>query len=77
MKVLQSLKRDEDGSALIEYIFPLGISLVFAIATMGAVGSWMGTEWTSVSTALGASVRGCTMHAEPNLPCPRSNHPTD
>jgi len=77
MKALQSLQRDEDGSALIEHIFPLSISLVFAIATMGAVGGWMGTEWTSLSTSLGASIRGCTIQPAPKLLCPRPNHPTD
>lgn len=49
-----ALREDEDGAALIEYTVLLGIMLVAVIATIGLVGTWVNTKWTTLNTALGA-----------------------
>jgi pilus assembly protein Flp/PilA len=49
---LQKFKEDEEGAALIEYTVLLGIMLVAVIASIKVVGGWVGTQWTSLSTAL-------------------------
>jgi pilus assembly protein Flp/PilA len=49
---LKKFKKDEEGAALIEYTVLLGILLVAVIASIQVVGGWVGTQWTSLSTAL-------------------------
>jgi pilus assembly protein Flp/PilA len=43
---------DEDGAALIEYTVLIGLMLVGVIATITLVGTWVGTQWTTLNTAL-------------------------
>jgi pilus assembly protein Flp/PilA len=50
--LVQKLKRDEDGAALIEYTVLLGILVVAVIATIVAVGGWVNTQWTALNAAL-------------------------
>jgi pilus assembly protein Flp/PilA len=52
LKLLQNLRRDEDGAALIEYTVLLGILVVAVIATIVAVGGWVNAQWTSLNTAI-------------------------
>jgi len=52
VNVLKQLKADEDGAAFVEYTVLLGIMLVAAIATISLVGTWVGTQWTNLHTAL-------------------------
>jgi pilus assembly protein Flp/PilA len=52
MKLLNRLKKDEDGAALIEYTVLLGILLIAVIAIIGAVGVWIRSEWTAANTQL-------------------------
>ena len=52
LNLLQKLRRDEDGAALIEYTVLLGILLVAVIATIGLVGTWVAGQWTSLQTQL-------------------------
>jgi pilus assembly protein Flp/PilA len=54
LTVLNNLKKDEDGAALIEYTVLLGILLVAVIATIGLVGTWINNKWTALNTALPA-----------------------
>jgi pilus assembly protein Flp/PilA len=51
-QLIQKLKRDEDGAALIEYTVLLGILLVAVIATIIAVGGWVNGRWTALNTAI-------------------------
>ena len=50
--VIRQLKSDENGAALIEYTVLLGILLIAVIAIIGGVGTWVSTEWASLSTAI-------------------------
>jgi pilus assembly protein Flp/PilA len=47
-----TLKKDEDGAALIEYTVLIGILLIAVIAIILFVGSWISTQWSSLSTAI-------------------------
>ena len=49
---LAGLRRDEDGAALIEYTVLLGILLVAVIVVIGAVGTWINSEWTALNSNL-------------------------
>lgn len=52
LKLVQKLRRDEDGAALIEYTVLLGILLVAVIAAITFVGGWVGTQWNNLQAAL-------------------------
>ena len=43
---------DEDGAALIEYTVLIGLMLVGVVATITLVGTWVGGQWTALSTTL-------------------------
>jgi pilus assembly protein Flp/PilA len=49
------LQKDEDGAALIEYSILIGLITVAAIAAIIVVGSWVGTQWTHLQSALTAA----------------------
>ena len=46
VSLINRLRRDEDGAALIEYTVLLGIMVVAVIATIIAVGGWINGRWT-------------------------------
>jgi pilus assembly protein Flp/PilA len=50
--LVRNLHNDESGAAFIEYTVLLGILLVGALVTIGAVGTWAGGQWTALDTAL-------------------------
>ena len=50
--LLEKLRRDEDGAALIEYTVLLGILLIAVVATIIAVGSWVNGRWTALNGAI-------------------------
>jgi pilus assembly protein Flp/PilA len=52
LKLIEKLRRDEDGAALIEYTVLIGILVVAVIATIVAVGGWVDGRWTALNTAL-------------------------
>jgi pilus assembly protein Flp/PilA len=52
VKLVNQLRTDENGAALIEYTVLLGILLLAVVAIIGGVGQWVSTEWTSLSTAI-------------------------
>ena len=52
LKLLNQLKSDENGAALIEYTVLLGIMLVAVIAIIGGVGKWVSTNWASLNTSI-------------------------
>ena len=52
LMLVRKLVNDEDGAALVEYTVLLGIMLVAVVATIVAVGGWVGTKWTALNTAL-------------------------
>ena len=51
-RLVEKLRRDEDGAALIEYTVLLGILVVAVIATIVAVGGWINGRWTAMNAAL-------------------------
>ena len=51
-KLIQKLRRDEDGAALIEYTVLLGILVVAVVATIVAVGTWVNLQWSGLNTAI-------------------------
>ena len=63
MNLLKKLVRDEEGASLVEYTVLLGIITVAVIATIIAVGGWVGENWTGLCTALdGANdISDCTV----------------
>jgi pilus assembly protein Flp/PilA len=50
--LIEKLRRDEDGAALIEYTVLLGILVVAVIATIVAVGGWVNNKWTLLNGQL-------------------------
>ena len=52
LELVQKLRRDEDGAALIEYTVLLGILVVAVIATIVAVGGWVNGKWTALNSQL-------------------------
>jgi len=52
MTILRKFGRDESGAALIEYTVLLGILVVAVVATIGAVGTWINGQWTTLNTSL-------------------------
>ena len=52
VNLIKRLKSDEDGASLIEYTVLLAILLVAVIAIIGAVGSWVNTQWANLNNAI-------------------------
>jgi pilus assembly protein Flp/PilA len=48
VNLIHRLSEDEEGAALIEYTVLLGILLVAVIATIGLVGTWITSKWTTL-----------------------------
>jgi pilus assembly protein Flp/PilA len=53
--LVAQLRQDEAGAALVEYTVLLGIMLVAVITTIGLVGGWMSTKWTTLWHVLQSS----------------------
>jgi len=51
------LLQDQEGASLLEYTVLVGIITVAAIAAIGLVGTWVGNQWTSLSTKLPAPTK--------------------
>ena len=52
LRLTRRLKSDEDGASLIEYTVLIGILLVAVIAVIGAVGSWINSQWSSLNNSI-------------------------
>jgi pilus assembly protein Flp/PilA len=52
LALVQKIKNDEEGAALIEYTVLLGIMLVAVIATIVLVGTWISGQWTTLEATL-------------------------
>jgi Flp pilus assembly pilin Flp len=50
---LARLARDERGASLLEYTILLALITAGAVASVTSVGTWVGTKWTELRTALG------------------------
>ncbi len=50
--LIESLRKDQDGAALVEYTVLLGILLVAVIGTIALVGTWISNKWTALNNAL-------------------------
>ena len=51
-KLMDQLRSDEKGAALIECTVLLAILLVAVIAIIAGVGQWVSTQWASLSTGI-------------------------
>ena len=56
VKVLNDIRKDEEGTALIEYTILLGIIAVAVIGTAVTISGWVNGKWSALCTALNA---GC------------------
>ena len=52
---VRSFNNDESGAAFIEYTALLGVILAVGLATVALVGQWASTQWSNVSSTLGAN----------------------
>ena len=52
LALVQKIKNDEEGAALIEYTVLLGIMLVAVIATIVLVGTWISDQWNILEGTL-------------------------
>ncbi|TPI13096.1 Flp family type IVb pilin [Mesorhizobium sp. B4-1-3] len=52
MTMTRQFRDDENGAAMVEYTVLLGIITVAVIATVALVGTWVGTQWTTLNAAL-------------------------
>ena len=50
--VLNRLKKDEGGAALIEYTVLLGVLLIAVIAVIVAVGHWISGQWSTLNASI-------------------------
>ncbi len=50
--IVNRLKKDEDGAALIEYTVLLGVLLIAVIAIIAGVGSWISGQWSALNIAI-------------------------
>ena len=51
----RSFNDDQSGAAFIEYTALLGVILAVGLATVALVGQWASTQWSNVSSTLGAN----------------------
>jgi Flp pilus assembly pilin Flp len=56
VKLLNQVRKDEEGTALLEYAMLLGIVAVGAIAWISGLGTWVQTQFSSLC----GSLAGCT-----------------
>jgi pilus assembly protein Flp/PilA len=56
VRVLNKIRKDEDGATLVEYTMLLAIIVVAVIGTLTTVGSWVNNQWLTLCKALNA---GC------------------
>lgn len=61
MNTFLALHKDKSGAAFIEYTALLGVILAVGLAVLTAVGTWAGTTWTSLCSALSTSAAVCTI----------------
>lgn len=55
MQIVQRLRKDEDGAALVEYAVLLGIILAVGVGIFTAIGSQTSGIFASLSTMLGSA----------------------
>ena len=55
MQLVQRLRGDEEGAALVEYTVLLGVMLVAVISTIVLVGGWVTNKWGALLTTLQAN----------------------
>ena len=55
LQLVQRLRGDEDGAALVEYTVLLGVMLVAVISTIVLVGGWVTNKWGALLTTLQAN----------------------
>jgi pilus assembly protein Flp/PilA len=60
VKLINQVRKDEDGTALLEYAILLGIIAVAAIGWLTGLGAWVTNQFSGLCNSLGtASTGGC------------------
>jgi pilus assembly protein Flp/PilA len=49
---LTRLRHDENATAMLEYSILIGLITVVVIAIIAFVGGWVGSQWSTLSSAL-------------------------
>jgi len=52
LTVLKQIGNDEKGAALVEYTVLLGVMLVVVVSMILGVGTWISTQWSSLSSSI-------------------------
>ena len=60
LSLLQALKQDEEGAALVEYTVLLAILLIAVILIIGNVGSWIANAWSHLCSTVSTTAVKCT-----------------
>lgn len=55
MTMARQFRDDENGAAMVEYTILLGIITIAVIGSVMVVGTWVGTQWTSLEGCLDTS----------------------
>jgi Flp pilus assembly pilin Flp len=54
INMLKNLHKEESGQDMVEYAILTGMIAVGAIAAIGAIATWVGTQFTNLQNALNA-----------------------
>ena len=52
LNLVSKLRQDQDGAAMIEYTVLLGVMMGGVMATVGLIGIWTASYWTTVQVQL-------------------------
>ncbi len=55
IKLLNDVRKDEEGAAMAEYVILLGIIAVALVTVMGTFSTVLGTKFTAACVALGST----------------------
>jgi len=58
IKLLDQVRKDEDGTALLEYAILIGIVAVAAIGWISGLGTWVSNQFSSLCGTLTGCAKG-------------------
>ena len=56
INIVKSFTKDESGAAMVEYSILIGLIAAAVIALIIWAGTWITTQWTTLTTALNGGV---------------------
>ena len=59
VKLINQVRKDEDGTALLEYAILVGVIAVAAIGWLTGLGTWVTAQFSSLCTSLLAGSNQC------------------